>query len=57
MLDVISFALDVIAKVKATVQIEKEANIDRKALYKTLRQDSASWAEMINRVVHALGLK
>lgn len=53
----ISFGLDIIAKVKATAQIEKEANIDRKALYKALRQDSASWAEMINRVVHALGLK
>ena len=42
MLDVISFALGVVAKVKAIAQIEKEADIDRKALYKTLSQDSAS---------------
>ncbi|WP_180096170.1 DNA-binding protein [Acinetobacter sp. YH12205] len=57
MLDVISFALGVVAKVKTIAQIEKEADIDRKALYKTLSQDSASRFDKINHVIHTLSLK
>ncbi len=37
-------------------QIAKEAGIEREALYKALRQDSAPRFDTINRVVNALSL-
>lgn len=37
-------------------QIAKEAGIEREALYKALRQDSAPHFDTINRVVNALSL-
>ncbi len=40
-----------------TSSMVKEADIDRKALYKTLSQDSASRFDKINHVIHTLSLK
>ncbi|MDH1859922.1 putative addiction module antidote protein, partial [Acinetobacter junii] len=42
------------SKARGMTQIAKEAGIEREALYKALRQDSAPRFDTINRVVNAL---